>query len=512
MPARTLSTLLVLASLVLVAALVANAVVAIDSVGVLSEGFENVERPAEVQRTLTLLLSATQDAETGQRGYLLTGDPEYLDPYTTSRTRIDSLFTRLSDLVSWNPLQVERLPGLRARIDAKFAELQETVRLYDAEGPAAALAVVRSDGGQRTMDDVRVRIDAMLDEAARVRSLYGERSDRARRQARASLWITNGVLALVLLGLAAALRWILRRRQRDADALRETHSSLSSALDEREAALARVQAMQAQLVQQEKMASMGRLTAGVAHEIKNPLNFVNNFAQLSVELADEVDAALAAGDTDEARHVAGDLRQNADKILTHGRRADEIVQAMLVHARGVSGERQPTDVADLLGAAVANAVGPNGAPDVRLTQTVDPALPAVPVSASAVVRLLTNLVQNALHAVREREGAGDPDYSPRIDVAARLDTDRSGHRVAVVTVEDNGAGIPDALLPRIFEPFFTTRSPGAGTGLGLSLSYDIAVGHGGSLLAGRSASGGAAFTLTLPLEEPLVTEPARFEA
>ena len=496
----TRSALLVLTMLVLVGALVANALVSIRSVAVLSRSFANVERPANVQRTLTLLLSTLQDAETGQRGYLLTGDPSYLDPYDDARTRSDSLLGELDSLVAWNPLQVGRMPALRADVGGELAYLERLIGLYDAEGQAAALRVLRDGEGKRRMDRIRERVDAMLDEALRVRTMYGERSREARRRARLSIGVTNGVLALVLLGLGLATRWTLRARERDAQAQRETNASLSSALAAREAALARVHAMQGQLVQQEKMASMGRLTAGVAHEIKNPLNFVNNFAQLSTELVDELAEAVAEGRADEAHQLLGDLRQNADKILAHGRRADGIVQAMLVHARGVKGERASAALAPLLDAAVEQAVGPEGAGDVRIVRTDAGALPEIPVVASAIVRVVTNLVQNALHAVRERAGAGDAGYAPQIRVASRAGRDRLGREVALVTVEDNGAGIPDELLPRIFEPFFTTKGPGAGTGLGLSLSHDIAVGHGGSLLAGTAPGGGALFTLTLPVE------------
>ena len=497
-PAR--SALLGLTLLALVGALVANAVVSNRSVAVLSRSFANVERPANVQRTLTLLLSTLQDAETAQRGYLLTGNRSYLEPHNDARRLSDSLLTQLDSLVAWNPLQVGRMPGLRADVAGELAYLNRSIALYDTDGQEAAVLVLREGEGKLRMDSVRSRVDAMLDEAVRVRTMYGERSEEARRRARLSIGITNGVLALVLLGLGLATRWTLRARERDAQTLRDANASLSSALAAREAALARVHAMQGQLVQQEKMASMGRLTAGVAHEIKNPLNFVNNFAQLSVELADELAEAIAGGHADEGRQLASDLRQNADKILTHGRRADGIVQAMLIHARGVKGERSSTALPPLLDTAVEQAVGPTGESDVRIVRADGPEIPEIPVVASAIVRVVTNLVQNALHAVRERAGAGDAAYTPEIRVASRTGTDRLGREVVIVTVEDNGAGIPDELLPRIFEPFFTTKGPGAGTGLGLSLSHDIAIGHGGSLLAGSAPGGGALFTLTLPVD------------
>ena len=508
MPLRRRTALAVGATL-LAAALAVNAYVSLRSVDTLARGFANEERPAEVQRTLLALLSAVQDAETGQRGYLLTGDPAYLRPYATARPTADSLLDRLGTLVSWNPLQVRRMPGLRAAVDAKLDELDETVRLYDRAGGAAALQVVETDRGRRLMADVRAREEAMIAEARRVRALYSVRMDRAVVRARRSAWAATAALAGLLVALALGVRADDRRRERHAAvlaergaALAESNAALSTALAEREAALGRVRAMQAQLVQQEKLAGMGRLTAGVAHEIKNPLNFITNFAGLTVELADEAAQAADRGDADEVRELAAAVRQNAARILQHGRRADDVVQSMLVHARGVAGARRAVDLGGVVEAAVAQAVGPGGAGRVEVAVEVDPGLGPAEVVPESVGRAVRNLVENAVHAVRERDGAGDPAYRPRVAVTVRPGADHDGHAAAAVTVADNGAGIPDDLFPRIFEPFFTTKGPGSGTGLGLSLAHDIAVGHGGTLLAERPAGGGAAFVLTLPLRAP----------
>ncbi len=502
-----------LVALVVAGALAANAVAALRSVSVLEQGFQNEERPAEVQRTLLALLSAVQDAETGQRGYLLTGDPAYLEPHTSARPASDSLLAALETLVSWNPLQTQRLPPLRQRIDDKLDELDDTIRLRREGREAAAIAVVRSDRGRRSMDDIRERVADMLDEARRVRSLYSRRVDRAARDARRSAWASTAALAALLIVLGLGTRAADRQRQMQADGLRQANmaleganrsqaeamAALSTALGEREAALGRVRAMQAQLVQQEKLAGMGRLTAGVAHEIKNPLNFVTNFAALTSELAAEATEAAARGDLQEVQTLLGSVAQNAEKISAHGQRADDIVQSMLVHARGVTGTRRAVSVGETVQAAVEQAVGPNGPDRVALTVGIDADLPLAEIVPESVTRAVRNLVENALHAVRQRDGAGDDTYAPAVAVTARPGTDHDGHAAAVVRVEDNGAGIPDDLFPRIFEPFFTTKGPGSGTGLGLSLAHDIAVGHGGSLLAERPAGGGAAFVLTLPL-------------
>ena len=505
--------LLLGAALAVAAALTANVALSLRSLDTLAEGYDNETRPAEVQRTLLGVLAAAQDAETGQRGYLLTGDAAYLRPYATARGEADSLLRRLDALVAWNPLQVDRMPGLRASLDAKFAELDETIALYRSEGADAALRLVQTDRGLGLMGDVRSRLDAMLREATRVREGYAVRADQALRDARRAAWISAVGLA-ALLGILAWSAWAAARRQEeqaaglarinaalaDANASQKTAmTSLSTALAEREAALARVRSMQAQLVQQEKLAGMGRLTAGVAHEIKNPLHFVSNFASLTTELADEAADAGRRGDTAEVSTLLDAIGQNAAKILQHSQRANDIVQSMLVHARGVTGVRRSVDVAEIVEAAVEQAVGTQDDGRVALAVHVAPELGPADMVAESVTRALRNLIDNALHAVRQRDGAGDPTYAPVVRISAEPGTDHDGAPSAVITVADNGAGIPDELFPRIFEPFFTTKGPGSGTGLGLSLAHDIAVGHGGTLLAERPAAGGAAFKLTLPL-------------
>lgn len=506
-------TAILIGGAVLAAALAANAFVSLRSLRVIGEQTEAVTSPVEGQRTLLALASAAQDAETGQRGYLLTGDPSYLAPYERARQAADSLYQREATLAAWNPVQSARLPGLRAALDATFGHLDETLRLYDEEGRAAALALVQSGQGRRAMDDLRERITVMEGTATAVRAEREARARAARRNARRATWAATAALAVLLAALVGGVRVADRRRERDAQALSEqatmlaergralesTNTQLSTALGEREAALGRVRAMQAQLVQQEKLAGMGRLTAGVAHELKNPLNFITGFAELTVELADELADAVQRGDTGEADELVASVRQNAQKVLQHGGRADRIVQSMLVHARGVTGDRRAVDLGEVVRAAAAQAAGPTGAHGVDIAVETDPALGRAEVVPESLARAVRNLIENAVYAVRERAGAGDPSYQPRVSVTVGPGLDSDGQPSAVVRVVDNGAGIPDTLFPRIFEPFFTTKGPGSGTGLGLSLAHDIAVGHGGSLLALRPPEGGAAFVLTVPL-------------
>jgi signal transduction histidine kinase len=254
--------------------------------------------------------------------------------------------------------------------------------------------------------------------------------------------------------------------------------------------LTRLKQTQERLVVQEKLASLGALTAGVAHEIKNPLNFVNNFAALTIDLAQELEDVLGASrdvigaeDRTELDAILADLRQNVTKIREHGQRADRIVASMLEHSRGASGEPRPTDLNALLAEYVGLAYHGTRAQDSTFNVTLEtdyaPNLPALRVVAEDLGRVFLNVLQNACYAVNaKRKRLGDS-YAPTI----RVQTRDLGDRIEV-RVRDNGSGIPPASLDKIFEPFFTTKPTGQGTGLGLSISHDIVVRqHGGEMRA-----------------------------
>ena len=274
------------------------------------------------------------------------------------------------------------------------------------------------------------------------------------------------------------------------------------------ASLQRLESAQTQLVQQEKMASLGQLTAGVAHELKNPLNFVNNFAQLSVELLDEFEDELAedAGRTvGEALETSGDLledlRSNATKIREHGRRADGIIRSMLAHSRAQPGPSRPAPVNSLLkeyvGLAYHGMRAEHTGFNVEIVTDLDPAVGEVEMVPEEMGRVFLNLLDNALQAMRSR--AGEPGYEPVLTVRSRPWGD-GGVRVEVA---DNGTGIPEAARERVFEPFFTTKPTGEGTGLGLSLAYEIVVhGHGGELDVETAEGEGTTFTVSLPGQIP----------
>ena len=278
---------------------------------------------------------------------------------------------------------------------------------------------------------------------------------------------------------------------------------------ELEKAFSELKATQTQLVQSEKLASLGQLTAGIAHEIKNPLNFVNNFADLSVELADELGEELhnnkdkpVSAVLEEVDALLDDLRDNARRIHEHGTRADRIVKAMLLHSRGSAAEKARVEanrfVEEYANLAYHGARANDKEFQVDLVREMDPAAGEVEVIPQELGRVLINLLSNAFYAVGQRrklEGAG---YDPAVTVGTRRLTE-GGVDWVEIRVADNGTGIPDELRQKVFEPFFTTKPTGEGTGLGLSLAYEIVTqGHSGAMAVESEESVGTTFSIRLP--------------
>ncbi|WP_233254042.1 ATP-binding protein [Hymenobacter sedentarius] len=316
---------------------------------------------------------------------------------------------------------------------------------------------------------------------------------RARRQ-RLLLGATLAVLAL-LAGLGFVL-WRGNRRQQQANAL------LQAQRDETAQALKDLQFTQAQLIQKEKMASLGELTAGIAHEIQNPLNFVNNFSEVSAELVAELREERAKGtaaDVGLEEELLEDLTQNLGRIGHHGRRAAGIVKGMLEHSSSGAGEREPTDLNRLCDEYLRLAYQGLRAKDKNFNAALNTDfladLPTVTVIGADVGRVLLNLFTNAFYAVRQRQLSGEPGYQPQVGVRTVL-----LHQQVQIQVTDNGTGMSPAVQQKIFQPFFTTKPTGEGTGLGLSLSHDIiAQGHDGSLSVDSQEGQGSIFSVALPL-------------
>ena len=264
-----------------------------------------------------------------------------------------------------------------------------------------------------------------------------------------------------------------------------------------EITLADLKSTQSQLIQSEKMASLGELTAGIAHEIQNPLNFVNNFSEVNKELLVEMKDEMNKGNIDDAKAIADDVISNEEKINHHGKRADAIVKGMLQHSSSGSGKKEPTDINALADEYLRLAYHGLRAKDKSFNATMktdfDESIGNINVIPQDIGRVILNLITNAFYVVNEKSKQNIPGYEPTVEV----NTKKDGNKV-LVAVKDNGNGIPKNVLDKIFQPFFTTKPTGQGTGLGLSLSYDIVKAHGGELKVETKEGEGTTFTIKLP--------------
>jgi len=254
---------------------------------------------------------------------------------------------------------------------------------------------------------------------------------------------------------------------------------------------------QTQLIQSEKMASLGELTAGIAHEIQNPLNFVNNFSEVNKDLLTEMKEEIDKGNLEEIRAIANDIIDNEEKISHHGKRADAIVKGMLQHSQVGSGTKEPTNINALADECMRLAYHGLRAKDKsfnsEMVSHLDETLPLVNVIPQDMVRVMLNLFNNAFYAVNQKRKTTDTAYKPEVSVSTSTE---NGH--VVIKVKDNGVGIPDAIKEKIMQPFFTTKPTGEGTGLGLSLTYDMVVkGHGGTIAVASKEGEGSEFTISL---------------
>jgi signal transduction histidine kinase len=256
---------------------------------------------------------------------------------------------------------------------------------------------------------------------------------------------------------------------------------------------------QLQLIQKEKMASLGELTAGIAHEIQNPLNFVNNFSEVTIELADELRKELDNNEPEEAKTVADSIKQNIEKIHYHGKRADSIVKGMLEHSKTVTGQKELTDINKLAMESLKLSFNNFRAKDDDFNAVFetffDDKIGNVNIIPQAVKRVLLNLFNNAFYFVMEKKNLSDEKYKPVVSVTTKKDEDN-----VLIIVTDNGTGISPTVLQKIFQPFFTTKPTGHGTGLGLSLSYDIIKAHGGEINVESAPGEGTTFVIKLPAQ------------
>jgi PAS domain S-box-containing protein len=372
--------------------------------------------------------------------------------------------------------------------NARLREIMEYSK-EELDGIDTKLFWVDLDHRARLIDKLKAQDGELRDEEIQLKTKTGKIK-----------WVLISYTKVSFHG-ASRLGWFYeitdRKRQEE-----ELHVAKESA----ETALSQLKETQAKLIQSEKMAALGKLTAGIAHEIKNPLNFVNNFAETSVELLDELSAALAPaldklGDDarDEAEEVLETLTSDLSAIAKHGKRADSIVKSMLLHARGDLAERRAIDVNGLieetLGLAYHGERARNREFNIIFERDFDPKIEPVELSPQEITRVLVNLCNNAFYATEKRKAQSpNSDYEPVMRVA----TKELGDQVEI-TILDNGSGIPKSVIDEVFSPFFTTKDAGEGTGLGLSLSHDVIVAHHKGSFTVRSEEGEfTEFTIRLP--------------
>ena len=282
-------------------------------------------------------------------------------------------------------------------------------------------------------------------------------------------------------------------RYQDFVILEDAKARIENTLDE-------LKSTQSQLIHAEKMASLGELTAGIAHEIQNPLNFVNNFSEVSVDLIEEMKEELVAGEIDEVNEISSDLKQNLEKITYHGQRASAIVKGMLEHSRTGDGQKQAVDINELADEYLRLAYHGLRAKDKSFNADfeteLDESLQPISIIPQDLGRVLLNLINNAFYAVASSNKGSRPDYRPLVKIKTQKEDD-----LLKISIKDNGDGIPDDIKEKIFQPFFTTKPSGEGTGLGLSLSFDIIrKGHEGDILVNSTQGEGTEFIIELPIK------------
>ena len=410
----------------------------------------------------------------------------YLALVRIKQNRLDEAIALLiSDI---DRLSNDRLDVLR---DYKLmAELYKEVGKGDKAAETYAIFVAKQDSLLADQNKYR-SISFEAEQQMNDKELSIARLESQNRISSLTKNFLIGIAALFVL-IAAGLYNRFRVKKKANKVLEKTLTDLKST--------------QAQLIQSEKMASLGELTAGIAHEIQNPLNFVNNFSDLNTELIDELTDEAEKGNLEEVKAIAKDLRGNEQKINHHGKRADAIVKGMLQHSRTNSGAKEPTDINALADEYLRLAYHGLRAKDKSFNATMktdfDQSIGKVDLISQDIGRVILNLITNAFYAVSEKAKSTSTGYEPTVIVRTQKlvpPIGGKGGQCIEISISDNGPGIPNHILDKIFQPFFTTKPTGQGTGLGLSLSYDIVKAHGGELKVETKEGEGSEFTIILPI-------------
>jgi two-component system NtrC family sensor kinase len=352
------------------------------------------------------------------------------------------------------------------------------------------------DASNRIAND---EIQSILDKSSvEIKRIDQQRLDKEAENKNQRWWIFTIAGALFSTMVLLFIMYRNNKQKQEANnLLSQQKEEINIQKNKIEKTLADLKATQSQLIQSEKMASLGELTAGIAHEIQNPLNFVNNFSEVNKELLEELEQEIDNGNFGEIKALTKDIKENEEKINHHGKRADAIVKGMLQHSRSSSGIKEPTDINKLTDEYLRLAYHGLRAKDKSFNATMktdfDESIGAINIIPQDIGRVILNLITNAFYVVDEKKKSGIENYEPIVSV----NTKKVGETVQVI-VKDNGNGIPQKVLDKIFQTFFTTKPTGQGTGLGLSLSYDIVKAHGGELIVETKEGDGTEFCIILP--------------
>ncbi|MFP2906880.1 sensor histidine kinase, partial [Pyxidicoccus sp. 3LFB2] len=454
-------------------------------------------------KLLRKLMTLVIENAGARRGFLILKKPEGL--FIEAEGSVDG-----TTVVVEQAVPVESSTALPASLIHYVVRTGETVILHDA----AAEEPFSEDPYIRGARPKSVLCSPLLKQGSLTGVLYLENDATRGAFTRERLEVLRllsfqAAISLENAGLYASLEDYSRTLERRVE---ERTTEIQRKNAELAETLSRLQEMQRQLVAQEKLASLGALTAGIAHELQNPLNFVNNFSDLSMRLARELEESLRAlagtlegPAIEDVLELLEDLRQNSQRINTHGRRASDIIKTMLRHSRRSEGTRSRADlnvlVRDSFNLAVQGLRSRPGGASVRMESELDAAVGTVELVASDISRLFINILENAFYAAVQKQQQVGGGFVPRIDVSTR----RLGDKVEL-RVRDNGSGIPEDIREKLFHPFFTTKPAGVGTGLGLSLCHDIVQEHQGEIRVESTPGEYAEFIITLPA--PIAASPS----